>query len=191
MQTGKKYTGMVWIPGGTFAMGSEAFYREEAPVRQVSVDSFWMDVHEVTNQQFAEFVNATGYVTLAERQPDPADFPGAPAENLVPGSMLFRQTNRPVDLRNYFNWWSWARGTSWRHPLGPESSPEGRSQHPVVHVSYEDAEAFANWTEKELPTEAEWEFASRGGLEGKRFTWGDEDFPGGMPMANTWQGDFP
>ena len=186
-----KNPGMVWIPGGTFAMGSEAFYREEAPVHAVSVDGFWMDCYEVTNQQFADFVDATGYVTLAERPLNPADFPGAPVENLVPGSMLFRKADRPVDLRNYRNWWGWSPGTSWRHPLGPESSLEGLLEYPVVHVSYEDAEAFATWARKELPTEAEWEFASRGGLEGKKFTWGDEDSSEDRPMANTWQGEFP
>jgi len=186
-----KGLGMVWIPGGTFAMGSEAFYREEAPVHPVSVDGFWMDCYEVTNEQFADFVQATGYVTLAERPLNPADFPGAPVENLVPGSMLFRKADRPVDLRDYGNWWGWSPGTSWRHPLGPESSLEGRLHHPVVHVSYEDAEAYATWAEKELPTEAEWEFASRGGLEGKKFTWGDEDSPDDKPLANTWQGEFP
>jgi formylglycine-generating enzyme len=190
-QSDLKHPGMVWIPGGTFAMGSEAFYREEAPVHPVSLDGFWIDSYEVTNEQFAAFVEATGYVTLAERPLNPADFPGAPAENLVPGSMLFRKTDRPVDLKNYVNWWAWSPGTSWRHPLGPESSLEGRSQHPVVHVSYEDAEAFATWAAKELPTEAEWEFASRGGLEGKKFTWGDEDSADRKPMANTWQGEFP
>ena len=186
-----EHPGMVWIPGGTFGMGSEDFYPEERPVHQVSVDGFWMDCHEVTNEQFAQFVEATGYVTLAERPLNAADFPGAPPENLVPGSMLFCKTTRPVDLRNYFNWWVWAPGTSWRHPLGPGTSLEGRSQHPVVHVSYEDAEAFAKWAEKELPTEAEWEFAARGGLEGKKFTWGDEDSPADKPMANSWQGEFP
>src|ERR1700733_3568452 len=190
-QSDLKHPGMVWIPGGTFAMGSEAFYREEAPVHQVSVDGFWMDSYEVTNERFGEFVNATGYVTLAERPLNPADFPGAPVENLVPGSMLFRKTDRPVDLKDYVNWWAWSPGTNWLHPLGPGSSLEGRSQHPVVHVSYEDAEAFAKWAVKELPTEAEWEFASRGSLDGKKFTWGDEDFPDGKAMANTWQGEFP
>ena len=183
--------GMAWIPGGTFRMGSEDFYPEERPAHEVSVDGFWMDPCQVTNEQFAQFVEATGYVTLAERPLNPADFPGAPPENLVPGSMLFRKTDGPVDLSKYVNWWAWAPGTSWRHPFGPESSLEGLSQHPVVHVAYEDAEAFASWAQKELPSEAEWEFAARGGLDGKKFTWGDDDSPVDTPMANSWQGEFP
>ena len=188
---GPPHPGMAWIPGGLFRMGSEDFYPEERPVHEVSVDGFWMDHYEVTNEQFAQFVEATGYKTLAERPLNPAEFPGAPAENLVPGSMLFRQTEGPVDLGMYFNWWAWVPGTSWRQPLGPGSSLEGLSQHPVVHVAYEDAGAFAHWAEKELPTEAEWECAARGGLDGKKFTWGDEAFPDGRAMANSWQGEFP
>jgi formylglycine-generating enzyme required for sulfatase activity len=183
--------GMLWIPGGTFLMGSEDFYPEERPVRTISVAGFWIDRYVVTNAQFAQFAAATGYVTLAERPLDPAEFPGAPAENLVPGSMLFRKTSTAVDLRNYANWWVWAPGTSWRHPLGAASSLEGLESHPVVHVAYEDAEAYARWRGKDLPDEAEWEFAARGGLDGKKFTWGDEHFPDGKPMANTWQGEFP
>ncbi len=182
---------MIWIPGGTFRMGSEDFYPEERPVHEVTVDGFWVDRYTVTNEQFARFVEATGYVTLAERPLNPADFPGAPAENLVPGSMVFQKTAGPVDLRNYTNWWAWMPGTSWRHPFGPRSSLEGIEQHPAVHVAYEDAEAYARWAGKELPTEAEWEFAARGGLDGKKFTWGDEHFPGGKAMANSWQGEFP
>jgi formylglycine-generating enzyme len=185
------HLGMVWIPGGTFGMGSEDFYPEEKPVHQVKVDGFWIDAHEVTNQQFTQFVEATGYVTLAERPLNPADFPGAPPENLVPGSMVFWKTKGPVDLHNYVNWWAWTPGASWRHPLGPNSNLEGREQHPVVHVSFEDAEVYAKWAQKDLPTEAEWEFAARGGLEGKKFTWGDEDAAPGKPMANSWQGEFP
>jgi formylglycine-generating enzyme len=182
---------MSWIPGGTFLMGSEDFYPEEGPVHEVSVDGFWMDQHIVTNQQFARFVEATGYVTVAERALNPADFPGAPPENLVPGALVFQKTRGPVDLTDYRNWWAWAPGTSWRHPLGPQSSIDDIAQHPVVHVAYEDAEAYAHWAGKELPTEAEWERAARGGLEGKKFTWGDEHFPGGKAMANSWQGEFP
>jgi formylglycine-generating enzyme len=183
--------GMVWIPGGTFRMGSEDFYPEERPVHEVRVDGFWLDRCVVTNAQFARFVTETGYVTLAERPLNAADFPGAPAENLVPGSMLFRKTPAAVDLRDYTNWWAWVPGTSWRHPRGPTSSLEGLEDHPVVHIAYEDAEAYAKAAGKELPSEAEWEFAARGGLDGKKFTWGDEHFPNGKAMANSWQGEFP
>jgi formylglycine-generating enzyme required for sulfatase activity len=182
---------MVWVPGGTFRMGSDQHYPEEAPVHEVAVDGFWMDRDAVTNLEFKRFVEATRYVTLAERPPNPADFPGAPPENLVPGSMVFQKTKVPVDLRDYRNWWAWMPGASWRHPRGPESSLRGLAQHPVVHVAYEDAEAYARWSRRELPTEAEWEFAARGGLDGATFTWGDEEFPGGRAMANSWQGEFP
>ena len=184
-------SGMEWVPAGTFLMGSEDFYPEEGPVHEVTVDGFWMDRHVVTNEQFARFVEATGYVTVAERELNPADYPGAPAENLVPGSLVFHKTRGPVDLDNYANWWVWTPGTSWRCPIGPKSSIAGIGQHPVVHVAYEDAEAYARWVGKELPTEAEWERAARGGLEGKKFTWGDEHFPDGKAMANSWQGEFP
>jgi len=182
---------MLWIPGGSFLMGSEDFYPEEAPVHEVAVDGFWMDQHPVTNEEFARFVAATRHVTVAERALNPADFPGAPVENLVPGALVFRKTRGPVNLHDYTNWWAWVPGTSWRHPFGPGSSIEGIERHPAVHVAYEDAEAYASWAGKALPTEAEWERAARGGLEGKRFTWGDEHFPGGKSMANSWQGEFP
>jgi formylglycine-generating enzyme required for sulfatase activity len=182
---------MLWIPGGSFRMVSEEHYPEEGPVHDVRVDGFWMDRATVTNSEYERFVAATGYVTVAERPLDPADFPGAPAENLKPGSMLFQRSSGPVDLRDYTNWWAWVPGTSWRHPAGPASSLEGLEQHPVVHVAYEDAEAFAAWAGKTLPSEAEWEFAGRGGLEGRAFIWGDEERPGGRVMANHWQGEFP
>jgi formylglycine-generating enzyme required for sulfatase activity len=182
---------MVYIPGGTFAMGSENYYPEERPVQKVSVDGFWIDMYTVTNAEYERFVAATGYITLAERPLDPAVFPTLAPENLVPGALLFHKTAGPVDLNNYANWWSWVPGTSWQHPYGPGSSLEGVEQHPVVHVAYEDVEAFAKWAGKELPTEAEWEYAARGGLEGKNFTWGDEDPSDTKPLANTWQGQFP
>ena len=182
---------MVWIAGGAFRMGSEDFYPEERPIHDVVVDGFWIDPYAVTNADFARFVDATGYVTLAERPLNPADFPGAPAENLVPGALVFQKSQRPVDLRDYGNWWAWVPGTSWRRPFGPHSSLADMERHPVVHVAYEDAEAYARWAGKDLPTEAEWEFAARGGLEGKKFTWGDEHFPEDKAMANSWQGEFP
>ena len=185
------HPGMAWIPGGLFRMGSQGFYREEGPVHEVTVDGFWMDCCEITNDQFARFAEETGYVTLAERPPKPEDFPGAPPENLVPGSMLFQKRTGPVDLRNYVNWWAWVPGTNWRHPKGPDSSLDGLGQHPVVHVAYEDVEAYARWAEKDLPTEAEWEFAARGGLDGATFPWGNEEFPDGKAMTNSWQGEFP
>lgn len=183
--------GMAWIPGGTFAMGSERHYAEEAPVREVTVGGFWMDEHPVTNLEFARFVKATGHVTAAERVPDPSDYPGAKEELLFAGSVVFRKTDGPVDLGNHFNWWAWVRGADWRHPEGPGSSLHGRERHPVVHVAWADVEAYAAWAGKELPTEAEWELAARGGLEGAEFAWGDELMPRGKPMANTWQGEFP
>ena len=182
---------MTWIQGGTFAMGSERFYPEEAPVRDVAVNGFWIDAHAVTNAEYAEFVRKTGYVTVAERAPDAADFPGAPPENLVAGSLVFHMTGGPVDLRDYSQWWSWVPGAYWKRPTGPGSSTESRPDHPVVHVAWEDVEAYARWAGKRLPTEAEWEYAARGGLAEKAFVWGDEMEPGGTPAARTWQGQFP
>ncbi|MBV8081582.1 MAG: formylglycine-generating enzyme family protein [Candidatus Eremiobacteraeota bacterium] len=182
---------MVWIPGGTFRMGSDKFYPEERPVREVTIDGLWMDRHQVTNEEYARFVEETGYVTVAERKPNAADFPGAPPENLVPGSLVFHMTRGPVDLRNWANWWGWVPGARWRHPYGPATSLQGLEQHPVVHVAYEDVEAYARWAGKELPSEAEWERAARGELDGATFTWGDEEFPDGKPMVNSWQGEFP
>jgi len=182
---------MVWIPGGEFLMGSDDFYPEERPARRVVVDGFWLDEHPVTVAEFRRFAKATGYVTWAERAPDPADYPDAIPELLVPGSVVFTGAAGPVDLSDYHNWWSWVPGALWRHPEGPGSTLHGRERHPVTHVSFGDAAAYAAWVGKDLPTEAEWEFAARGGLEGKTFCWGDEFAPNGRMMANTWQGEFP
>jgi formylglycine-generating enzyme required for sulfatase activity len=182
---------MVWIDGGSFLMGSEDFYPEERPVHRVEVDGFWIDRHQVTVAEFRRFVKATDHVTVAERPLDPAIYPDADPSLLVPGALVFHKTARPVDLNDYRNWWSYVPGASWRHPEGPDSTLNGRERHPVTQIAYEDAEAYADWAGKELPTEAEWEFAARGGLEGTAFTWGDEQSPKGKAMANTWQGEFP
>jgi formylglycine-generating enzyme len=189
---GKAPSGMVWIPGGEFWMGSqEPMFPDARPVHKVFVDGFWMDRATVTNEQFGRFVKATGYVTAAERPADPAQYPGAPAEMLKPGAPVFVPPSRPVPLNNLLNWWRWQQGADWRHPEGPGSSIEGREQHPVVQVAYSDAVAYARWVGKRLPTEAEWEFAARGGLDRQTFVWGDQDVPSGRHMANTFQGHFP
>jgi sulfatase modifying factor 1 len=182
---------LAWVPGGTFRMGSDHHYREEKPARAVSVDGFWMERHPVTNVRFARFVSATGYVTVAERELDPRDYPGALPELLVPGSIVFAQPRERVGLSNPFAWWSYVPGADWRHPLGRGSSLDGLADHPVVHVAYPDAAAYAIWAGRELPTEAEWEFAARGGLEGMEYAWGDELAPGGRRMARVWEGEFP
>jgi sulfatase modifying factor 1 len=182
---------MAWIPGGEFAMGSEGFYPEERPVRRVSVDGFWMDTRAVTAGEFRRFVRETGYMTVAERPLDTMLYPGAEPELLVPGSLVFRGTAGPVPLDDVRAWWEYVPGASWKRPGGKGTTINGRDRHPVVHVAYEDAEAYAAWAGKELPTEAEWEHAARGGLEGATFAWGNEHFPDGKPMANTWQGEFP
>jgi formylglycine-generating enzyme required for sulfatase activity len=182
---------MVWVPGGSFSMGSNDFYPEERPVHRESVEGFWIDEHPVTVAEFSRFVEATGHLTVAERPPDPAHYPGAEPDLLVPGSLVFRKTDGPVDLTDARNWWEWVPGAEWRRPEGPGSDAGGRETHPVVHVAYEDAAAYAAWAGKELPTEPEWELAARGGLEEATFTWGDEHEPNGRAMANAWQGEFP
>jgi formylglycine-generating enzyme required for sulfatase activity len=183
--------GMVWIAGGTFRMGSDRHYPEEAPAHRVGVDGFWIDRTPVTNRQFRRFVEATGHVTLAEIAPNPQDYPGALPSMLEAGSLVFAPPKHEVDLRDWSQWWTFKFGASWRHPYGPRSSIGGLDEHPVVHIAYRDAEAYAQWAGKALPTEAEWELAARGGLDGAEFAWGDELTPGGRHMANTWQGAFP
>jgi formylglycine-generating enzyme len=182
---------MVWVRGGEFLMGSDHHYPEEGPAHPVAVDGFWIDRFEVTNARFKRFVSETGYVTVAQRRPDPADYPSAKPETLVPASTVFVQPTHPVDLGNHYNWWHYVAGADWRHPRGPASTIRGLSEHPVVHVAWDDVQAYARWAGKELPTEAEWEFAARGGLDGAEYTWGDELMPSGRYMANTWQGEFP
>ncbi|BBY50292.1 hypothetical protein MARA_37600 [Mycolicibacterium arabiense] len=183
--------GLVRIPAQTATLGSDTHYPEEAPSRDVSVDEFWVHTHAVTNTQFAEFVADTGYVTVAERPISSADYPNAPTENLQPGSMVFRRTPGPVDLRHLSQWWIWTPGASWRHPVGPNSSIDRRADHPVVHVAHEDAQTYAEWAGMALPTEEQWETAARGGLTGVAFTWGDDPEPAGRRFANFWHGDFP
>lgn len=181
----------VWVPGGTFRMGSDSHYPEEAPAHFVKVDGFWIDRKPVTNREFRQFVEETGYVTFAEIAPDPKNYPGALPEMLHPASLVFTPPGRPVDLRNFHNWWVFKRDAQWRRPEGPDSSIEGKDDHPVVHLAYQDVEAYAAWAGKEIPTEAEWEFAARGGLDAAEFAWGDRLMPDDRPMANTWQGNFP
>jgi len=182
---------MAWIPAASFTMGSDRHYDEEAPAHRVSLDGFWIDRHAVTHEQYRTFVAATGYVTVAERPLDPREFPGAPPENLVAGSLVFAMPSGPVDLRHINGWWRWAPGACWRQPEGPRSSLDGRGVHPVVHVAYEDAQAYADWAGKTLPTEAQWELAARGGVDGAAYVWGEEPEPPDQRLANYWHGEFP
>ena len=198
---GQPPAGMVWIPGGEFSMGATEqpgmnevgmqATTDSRPIHRVYVDGFWMDATEVTNEQFARFIEATKYVTVAERTPRAEDFPGAPVENLVAGAVVFSPPGQPVPLNNHFQWWAYVKGANWRHPEGPASNLDGRDQYPVVQIAYDDAVAYANWAGKRLPTEAEWEFAARGGLSGKLYPWGDEFMPARHAMANSHQGHFP
>jgi sulfatase modifying factor 1 len=182
---------MIRIPGGRFVMGSNSFYPEEAPAHRAEIADFELDRHPVTNAQFAAFVAATGYVTVAERSLDEAEYPNLSVAERAPGSLAFRPTSGPVDLRDWRAWWVWQPGASWRHPFGPDSGLDGRNDHPVVQVCFTDAAAYAAWTGKRLPTEAEWERAARGGIDGRDYAWGNELHPNGAVLANSWQGSFP
>jgi len=185
------FPGMKWVPGGRFWLGSDDFYPEERPVHPVTVEGFWMDIHLVTAAEFRRFAREAGYVTVAEVAPESEQYPDADARLLVPGSLVFRKPSGRVGLDDLHAWWEYVPGAMWKRPGGKGTTINGRDRHPVTHVAYADAEAYAAWAGKELPTEAEWEVAARGGLDGAVFTWGDEHEPGGVPVANVWQGEFP
>jgi len=187
----QKAESMQWIEGGEFTMGSLAFYPEEAPLARLRVAGFWIDTCPITNRQFAEFVAATGHITFAEIAPDPKDYPGLLPGMDQPGSLVFRKSSVPIGTDDPSRWWEFCLGADWRHPYGPNSCLDGLEFHPVVHVTWSDAMAYARWAGKDLPTEAEWEFAARGGRDGQEYAWGDELAPGGAIMANYWQGQFP
>jgi sulfatase modifying factor 1 len=189
--TAAPHPDMVWVPGGIYTMGSNDHYPEEAPAHRVEVDGFWIDKTPVTNAEFARFVAETGHITFCEIPPDPAQYPGALSEMLVAASVVFVKPPHRVSLHDHYQWWQFIAGANWRHPYGPHSSLEGKQDHPVVHVSFADAEAYAKWAGKELPTEAEWERAARGSFESEEFAWGSELTPNGKHYANTWQGEFP
>lgn len=183
---------MIWIEGGTFSMGTDdPEFLDASPIHQVTLEGFYMDEHEVTNAEYERFVRETGYKTVAELPLNPADFPGVPVENLVPGSGVFTPPSQPVPLDNAMQWWQYVPGANWKNPFGSQSSIKGRPNDPVVHVSYTDAEAYAKWAGKRLPTEAEWEYAAQAGKGKQKYYWGDEMKPGGKFMANNYQGNFP
>jgi formylglycine-generating enzyme required for sulfatase activity len=190
-----QYPDMKWIRGGVFTMGSDKYYPEEKPIHDVRLNSFWIETYEVSNDEFTKFVDATNHTTFAEIAPDAETYPDALPELLVAGSLVFKRPDRqPKNLQDYTQWWAWVPGSNWRHPRGPSTNLNNLDKHPVVHITISDAEAYCKWKGRELPTEAQWEYAARGGLKGKSFTWGDSyglDEGKGKPLANSWQGEFP
>ena len=191
VQRRQRRPGMAWIPGGSFRMGSDHHYPEEAPSRRVSVDGFWIDSAPITNAQFARFIHATAWVTWAERSAEAGDYPGADPDMLAPASLVFTPPTRPTPVGGLGDWWTYVQGADWRHPLGPDSSLDGLDDHPVVQLSFDDISAYLAWSRTDLPTEAEWEFAARGGMDGATYAWGEELDPDGRRMANIWRGEYP